>query len=127
MKLPGMILINFRTWNVTRWSVDNATVLLHVARGEAPATVDIASIPNPWGEIEPPAVDMTKLKFTPQKLSSEPENWLSIQVPGKLVEDIAANRAHGLVLRLKPAKELVVHSRESGTFSPYLIVTGGRR
>jgi hypothetical protein len=128
MKLPGSIFVSFRTWNVTRWRVDNATILLHVARGEAPATVDIAVIAQPWGEIEPPrGDDPAKMKFTTLKVTPEPEGWVSLQVPGKLVEDIAANRAHGLALRFKPAKELVIHSRESGSFSPYLIVMGAQR
>jgi hypothetical protein len=125
MKMPGMILASFRTWNVTRWSVENATLLFHIARGEAPTTVEIATIPQKWGEIEPPRLDAAKLTFLSQKASAEPENWMAIEVPGSMVEDMAASRAHGLVIRLK--KDLTVHSRESGTFSPYLIVMGTRR
>src|SRR5688572_13682588 len=127
LKLPGIILISFRTWNVTRWKVDGATLLLHVARGEAPRTVEIATIPEPWGEIEPPKFDAAKLKFVSVKASAEPENWLAMEVPGGLVEDTAANRAHGFAIRFKAAKEFVIHARESGTFSPYLLVMGAPR
>jgi hypothetical protein len=127
MKLPGVIFISFRTWNVTRWKVDSATLLLHIASGAAPTTVEIASIPEKWGEIEPPKFDAAKLKFVSLKTSAEPENWLAMEVPGGLVEDSAANRAHGFAIRFKPTRELVVHARESGTFSPYLIVTGALR
>jgi hypothetical protein len=125
MKMPGLILASFRTWNVTRWSVDKATVLFHIARGESPTTVELATIPQAWGEIEPPKLDVAKLKFVSQRASAEPENWMAIEVPGSLVEDIAANRAHGLVIRFK--KDLTVHARESATFAPYLIVMGTRR
>ena len=127
MKLPGIIFISFRTWNVTRWKVDNATLLLHIARGAAPATVEIAGIPDKWGEIETPKIDIAKLKFVPLKAAAEPENWLGMEVPGALVEDAAANRSYGFAIRFKPAGELVVHARESATFSPYLIVMGARR
>ena len=126
LKLPGIIFISFRTWNVTRWKVDSATLILHIAHGKAPSTVEIAGIPAKWGEIEPPKIDIAKLKFVSLKASAEPENWLAIEVPGALVEDAAANRAHGFAIRFKPAGELVMHAKESGTFSPYLIVTGAR-
>jgi hypothetical protein len=127
LKLPGTIFITFRTWNVTRWKVDSATLLLHVARGNAPATVEIARIPAAWGEIEPPRFNPAKLQFVSLKTSAEPENWLAMEVPGALVEDSAANRAHGFAIRFKTPRDLTIHARESGTFSPYLIVTGAPR
>jgi hypothetical protein len=127
LKLPGIIFISFRTWNVTRWKVDSATLLLHLARGVAPAAVEIASIPQAWGEIEPPQFDAGKLKFVSVKASAEPENWLAMEVPAGLVEDTAANRAHGFAIRVKGVKDVAVHARESGTFSAYLLVTGASR
>jgi hypothetical protein len=127
IKLPGMLLVSFRTWNVTRWNVESATLLVHIARGDAPITVELAAIPQPWGEIEPPRLDTAKLKFATQNATNEPENWLAIQVPGSMVEDVAANRAHGFVVRFKSGKDLTIHTRESVTYAPYLIVTGSRR
>ena len=127
LRMPGMALFTFRTWNVTRWSVDKATVFLHIGRGDAPATVEVAVIPEKWAEIELPRLDPAKLKFVSQKAQGQPENWLEIDIPGSMVEDVAANRAHGFVIRFKAAKELVLHSRESVAFSPYLIVTGTGR
>jgi hypothetical protein len=127
MRMPGIALFNFRTWNVTRWTVQNATLFVHVSRGDAPATVELAAIPQKWAEIELPRLEPAKLKFVSQKVQKEPENWLAIDVPGSMVEDVAANRSHGFVIRINMPKELVLHSRESLSFSPYLIVSGSSR
>ena len=127
IKMPGMLLISFRTWNVTGWKVENATLLLHVSRASGLPAVELAAIPQPWGEAEPPRLDAGKLKFVSQKATDEPESWLAIEVPGSMVEDMAASRAHGFAVRFKPGKDLTVHTRESVSFSPYLIVTGTRR
>lgn len=127
IQIPGTMVVSFRTWNVTRWSVQSAAMFVHLAQGEAPAKVEVAGISQPWGEIEPPKLDAAQLRFITLDVHREPEGWLEIKVPGSLVEDMAANRAHGLVVRFKAAKDAVLHARESRSFAPYLIVTGTRK
>jgi hypothetical protein len=124
VKAPALLLVSFRSWNVTRWNVESAKLFVHLARGDAPPAVEVAGIPQAWGEIEPPRLDIGKLHFVSQKATDEPERWLAIDVPASLVEDVAANRAHGFVLRFKSTKDLTIHTRESITYAPYLIVTG---
>lgn len=124
---PGTVLVSFRTWNLTRWSVDHAVLVLHAARGESPGKAEIAPIPSAWGELEAPRFDMSKLKFVAADLQIEPQGWLAITVPKSLVEDMAANRAFGLAIRFRGGKEVVLHSREMSSFAPYLIVTGSRK
>jgi hypothetical protein len=127
VKSPATLLVSFRTWNVTRWKVASATIMLHVLRGDALPPVELATVPQPWGEIEPPRLDPARLKFVPQKATDEPQGWIAIEVPGSMVEDVAASRAHGFVVRFKSGKDLTIHTRESVAFAPYLIVTGARR
>jgi hypothetical protein len=125
MKLPGIIFVNFRTWNITRWQIDSAQLFLHVARGDMPKQVEIAVIPNPWAEVEPPKIDAAKLKWVAHPAEAEPQNWLAVQVDTKLVEEIANSKGHGLAVRVK--ENVTIHARESTTFVPYLIVAGGRK
>jgi hypothetical protein len=127
IRMPGMALFSFRTWNVTRWNVEKATVFLHISSGAAPSMAEVAAIPEKWAEIELPRLEPAKLKFVSQKIQREPENWIALDIPGAMVEAAAANRAHGFVIRFKEPKELVLHSRESVSFSPYLIVSGAVR
>lgn len=126
LRLPGMALFAFRTWNIAGWRVDGATMFLHVAKGEPPAKVEIATFPDSWREAEPPRLDPAKLKFALHDVSVEPQNWVTIQVQPALMQELAGGKAHGLVVRSK-GKEWVVHARESASFAPKLFVAGGRR
>lgn len=124
LKMPGIVFVNFRTWNITKWEIQNAQLFLHLARGTAPKEVEIAVIPQAWAEVEPPKLDPAKLKWAAHAVEPEPQNWLSIQVDPKLIGELANTRGHGLAIRVKDP--IVLHSRESTTFVPYLIVAGGR-
>ena len=126
MPMPGLALFAFRSWNIAGWQIDNATMFLHVAKGTAPSKIDVATIPTPWRESEPPHLDESKLKFVTHDVTVEPQNWITVQVQPALVEELAAAKAQGLVLRFR-GKGCVIHARESKSFIPRLFVSGGRR
>ena len=124
--MPGYALFALRSWNVAGWKIDNATLFLHVAKGAPPSTVEVALVPQPWRESEPPKLEFAKLKFIPHDVSLEPQSWATVQIDPELIQELASGKAHGLVLRFK-GKEFVLHSRESAQFAPKMYVLGGRR
>ena len=125
LRMPGYALFGFRSWNVAGWRIDNATLFLHVSKGTPPSNVEVAITPQPWRESEPPRLELTKLKFVPHEVSIEPQSWATVQIQPALVQELAAGKAHGLVLRFK-GKEFLLHSRESAQFAPKMYVLGGR-
>jgi hypothetical protein len=120
---PGTLMLGFKTWSIFKWNVISAELFLHVAKGPAPGALEIAVIPDPWTEGNPPEVSV-KFKFVPHKASVEPQGWISIKVDAALVEEITAGKGHGLAVRMKSAT--AVNARESVAVKPYLIVNGGR-
>ncbi|HYI94011.1 MAG TPA: hypothetical protein VEX68_10745 [Bryobacteraceae bacterium] len=126
LRMPGYGLFAFRSWNVAGWRIDNATLFLHVAKGTPPSTVEVALVPLPWRESEPPKLEVGKLKFIPHDVSLEPQSWATVQIEPALIEELASGKAHGLVLRFK-GKEFLLHSRESAQYAPKMYVLGGRR
>jgi hypothetical protein len=126
MPMPGLALFAFRSWNIAGWKVDYATLFVHVSKGEAPSKIEVATIPTPWLESEPPRLDESKLKFVAHDVSVEPQNWITIQVQPALIEELANAKAHGLILRVR-GKHCVFHTRESKSFVPRLFISGDRR
>ena len=124
VRMPGTMYVSFRTWNVTRWMIDSATLFLHSGRGEAPRTVEIAVVPGIWSENDPPSADPARLKFTSHDVEREPQDWLSIVVDAKLIEELLSTKSHWLAVRVK--NSAILHTRETRSYAPYLIVMGGR-
>ena len=122
--MPGTMYVSFRTWNITRWKIDSGTLFLHFARGETPRTVEIAVVPGVWSETNPPSVDAAKLRFTAHEVEKEPQDWLAILLDAKTMEELIASKSHWLAVRVKG--NTVLHTRETRSFAPYLIVMGGR-
>jgi hypothetical protein len=126
MPMPGLALFAFPSWNITGWKVDYATLFVHVPKGDAPSKIEVATIPTPWRESEPPRLDDSKLEFVVHDITVEPQNWITINVQPALIEQIANAKAHGLVLRVR-GKQCVFHTRESKNFVPRLFISGARR
>jgi hypothetical protein len=125
LKLPEVILLNFRFDAIRDWSVSKATLLLHVVNGKAPTRLEIAIAPNPWREMEVPHLDWEKWKYLSHFAEAQPEDWVTVDVAAPLIELLAAGKGHGLALREKVVgRERIFHSRQSGHFAPYLIVEG---
>jgi hypothetical protein len=128
LRLPQLIMMNFRFAVIRNWSVSKATLLLHVAGGGIPGHLEIATIGSEWDERAPVKLDLRKLQFLGYKVETKPEAWISIEVSPSLIELIANGQGHGLALRDRSsAREHVLHSRESVRFAPYLIVEGMSR
>jgi hypothetical protein len=126
LRMPGLALFTFRSWNIVGWRVENATLFLHTAKGEPPPTVEIATVSQSWREAEPPQLEPAKLRFIAHDVSIEPENWVTVQVQPSLIQELASGKAHGLLLRFK-GKQFLLHSRESASFAPKMYVIGARR
>jgi len=120
---PGVMCFSFKTWTIFKWNVESADLFIHVSKGAAPTSLEIAVIPTPWTEAAPPEASAS-WKFVPHQSVSEPQGWVSIKVDPKLVEEITAGKGHGLAVRVKSA--IGINTRESLAFRPYLIINGGR-
>ena len=128
LRLPQVILMNFRFAAVRDWAVTKATLLLHVAGGDPLRNVDIATILVAWDEKPAGSVDIRKLQFLSHKVESKPDGWISIAVEPPLVELLTAGKGTGLAIRDRSAsRRHTIHSRESVQFMPYLIVEGRPR
>jgi hypothetical protein len=128
LRLPQAILLNFRFAAIRDWAVTKATLLLHVASGDAFRNVGISTILAPWNETKPAAVDVRKLQFLNHKVENKPDGWISIDIVPELVELLAAGKGTGLAIRdASSSKQHAIHSRESVQFMPYLIVEGRPR
>ena len=123
-KMPGTLFVGFRTWNLAKWRVDSATLFLHLASGETPRSIEIAVLPGVWSETDSRSTDPAKLKFVPHDVQREPQDWLAIAVDRKLIEELIATKANWLAIRVKDAT--ILHTRETRSYTPYLIVMGGR-
>jgi hypothetical protein len=125
LKLPEVILLNFRFDAIRDWSVSKATLLLHVSSGKAPTRLEIAVVPEQWREMTLPHLDWQKWKYLSHVADGQPEDWVTVEVSAPLIELLAAGKGHGLAVRDKVAgRERAFHSRQTGHFAPYLIVEG---
>ena len=128
LRLPQAILMNFRFAAIRDWAVTKATLLLHVAGGDALRNVGISTILAAWDETKPAAVDVRKLQFLNHRVENKPQGWISIEVTPALVELLAAGKGTGLAIRdPSSSKQHAIHSRESVQFMPYLVVEGKPR
>lgn len=91
-------------------------MFLHLGKGEIPRAVEIAVLPGVWSETDPPPVDTTKLKFTTHDAQHEPQDWLSVPVDAKLIEELMTSKSYWLAVRVKSST--VVHTRETRSFAP---------
>jgi hypothetical protein len=128
LRLPQLILMNFRFAVIRNWAVSKATLLLHVAGGGIPGHLEIATIGSEWDERSPVKLDLKNLQFLGHKVETKPDGWISIEVSPSLIELISNGHGRGLAVRDRSSsREHVLHSRESIQFAPYLIVEGRPR
>jgi hypothetical protein len=128
LRLPRVILLNFRFAAIRNWSITKATLLLHVASGGIPAHLDISTVTSEWDERSPVKLDIRKLPFLGHAVQSKPDGWIGIEVAPSLIELLAAGKGTGLALRDRSvAREHAIHSRESIQYAPYLMVEGTPR
>lgn len=125
MRTPSVVVLNFRTWDVFRWSVDKATLLIHVSKGDLSQKVGIAILPETWTEDAMPKIDAAKLKYILSEAEANPDGWLVVDVPPALAEQLTSSKASGLALKFTGTG--ILHARESLNFAPYLVLVGGRR
>lgn len=95
--------LEFRTALVEGWSVSRATLLLHLAGGEAPREVDVAVAGG---------------GFRRSATRQAAGGWIEIELDRALLKDVAKP----LLVRARPG--LRFHTRQTIQFSPYLIVEG---
>ncbi|MBC8165184.1 MAG: hypothetical protein H7Y20_04835 [Bryobacteraceae bacterium] len=124
LQTPGVLFLSFRTWNIPKWRIASADLFLHILQGGPPPKVRIAILTEPWTEAASSAIATGSLIFTAHAVNFQPQEWISIKVNARLMDEIAAGRAHGLAIRFSGPKPLVIHARESGGFAPYMIVSG---
>ncbi len=128
LRLPRLILMNFRFAAIRDWSVTKATLLLHIASGDAPAHLDISTVTSEWDERSPVRLDIRKLPFLGHTVQTKPDGWIGIEVTPSLIELLAAGKGTGLGLRDRSGtREHAIHSRESVQYAPYLVVEGRPR
>jgi hypothetical protein len=128
LRLPQVILMNFRFAAIRDWAVTKATLLLHVAGGDPLQAVAISTIVSAWDENRTAGVDIRKLHFLSHKVEDKPDGWVAIEVTPPLIELLARGKGTGLAIRDRSSsKRHAIHSRESVQFMPYLIVEGRPR
>ena len=128
LRLPETILLNFRFAAIHDWTVIKATLLLHVAGGDALRKIDISTVTVAWTENKPEAVNIRKLNFLSHPVEEKPGGWIAVEVAPSLVELLIAGKGTGLAIRDRASsKKHSIHSRESVQFTPYLIVDGRPR
>ena len=113
-------LLNFRLDPVRNWRIDKVTLMVHLARGEAPQQLDVAVVRDRWSEKKP--ASRHRYAFLIHSVNPEPDGWLSVPLRQPVVDDLLGGKVWGLALSGPLATHL--SSRESITFAPYLLVEG---
>jgi hypothetical protein len=94
----------FRVEPARSWRLDKATLLLHVAAGPLPASIDFGS-------------------GKPVTIEDKQNGWIAVNVPLALLQKLVAEPRTRLTVRsAKSTAE--IHLRESPAFAPYLIIEG---
>ncbi len=116
-----VVLLDFRTAVIEGWTVEKATLLLHIAAGAIPPRLEVAAASFAWSESETRAHAISgSVKFHAFPVRESKMAWIEIDL------DPALLRAHGLVLRIPGNAQTTFRARETVQFSPYLIVEGSR-
>jgi hypothetical protein len=113
-------LLNFRFDPVRKWRIDKVTLMVHLARGEAPQQLDVAIVHDKWSEKKP--ASRHRYAFLIHTVNTEADGWLSVPLRQPIVDDLLGGKVWGLALSGPPTAHL--SSRESITFAPYLLVEG---
>jgi len=113
-------LLNFRLEAVRSWHIDKASLMVHLAGGDAPDQLDVAVVPDKWSEKKP--ASRRRYAFLIHSVHPEPDGWLSVPLRQTIVDDLLSGKVWGLAISGAPSTRL--HSRESITFAPYLLVEG---
>jgi hypothetical protein len=113
-------LLNFRLDPVRNWRIDKASLMVHLARGETPDELDVAVIRDKWSEKRP--ASRHRYAFLIHPVHTEADGWLSVPLRQAIVDDLLSGKVWGLAISGTSAAWL--HSRESITFAPYLLIEG---
>jgi len=113
-------LLNFRLDPVRNWRIDKANLMVHLAGGETPDQLDVAVVRDKWSEKKP--ASRHRYAFLIHTVHPEPDGWLSVPLRQAIVDDLLAGKVWGLAISGVSATRL--HSRESGTYAPYLLIEG---
>jgi hypothetical protein len=113
------VLLDFRTAVIEGWTVEKATLLLHIAEGAAPRKLELAAAPFPWSESET-APPRTVPRFRAAAVRETKMGWIEVDLGADLL------RGHGLMIRVPGKARTAFHARETVQYSPYLIVEGSR-
>jgi hypothetical protein len=152
-----LMLARFDTAPIRGWEVDRATLFLHVDGEDRLRTIGLSTVAVEWEEGQgngAPADrgatfewaehrkrrwggrqgDFTDAVFTRQgtraaysELRRGRDGWIEVDVPGALVEAMAAGASHGLAVSDETGQTRwnnSVHTREQAGFAPYLVVEG---
>jgi hypothetical protein len=94
----------FRVEPVKTWRIDKAVLLLHVASGPIPATLDFGG-----GRATRP--------------EDKGDGWIAARVPTAVIRKMIGEPGARLTVRL-PRSTAKIHLRESPSFAPYLVIEG---
>jgi hypothetical protein len=126
-------LLDFRTSHIEGWRISRAILMVHLSRGEPPASLQLTGLSAAWheasdaktfrGVIPPHLTGTTRIL-----LDRQPHGWLASKLEPAAVEALAARRIHGFLLGAPSAqRELRIASRETLDTAPYLVVEGAAR
>lgn len=107
----------FRTSLVESWTVERATLLLHINEGLPPKSVLIGVQAGRSGWRGAAAPKMRRAAVT-----AEREGWIKIGIPGEFVNGMIVDPNRQLVIELP--KGVNADGKQPGLVSPYLMVEG---
>ena len=116
----GRLLITFRFAVIQGWRVEKAVLLLHLADGRAPRIFRVAAAP-PW-----PGEEASLPPISPGeavKTHEEQQGWVKLELSQALIRLAVHGRSDGVAISLDGGA-IRVHTRESISYAPYLLVEG---
>lgn len=120
----SLVLLDFRFSAVEGWQIREAKLMLHVAEGDVPAKVEVAVVAEGWWESRPYEQPRLARRQSLAVMKHE-QGWISLEVPPALVTPTVRRQAHGIGIRVPLRRGMIsLHSRESLSWAPYLIVSG---
>jgi hypothetical protein len=104
VRLSTGVTFVFRVEPVRNWQLLKVTMLLHVAGGPVPAAVDV-------GPAKPAATQ------------DKGEGWFAVELPLGVARKLVSEAGSRLTVRARESSA-TIHTRESHTYSPYLVIDG---
>lgn len=133
-------LLNFRFSAIPDWRVQQAALLVHLDTLEPPKKIGVAVLPVAWVEAEATYEQAAAGKPWPGKglralltgatatVREKELGWVEIDIPPALAQSLVEKRGFGFALYLGTLRAPQrLHSRETASQAPYLVVQGTRR